>query len=82
MVSASRAGIDAPMKAARAIQSMMGESGRVNRRWTSCARRRDSAVSPESPGETGEGLQRPGRVDAHCCRLQAGTGWWRVAGGG
>ena len=82
MMSVSWAGMDAAVQAARTTQSMMGESGRVDHRWTSCARRRDNAVSPESSGETGEGLQRHGRVDAHCCRLRAITGWWRVAGDG
>ena len=65
MVLASQAGVDAPallsgfrQEAARATRSTTGEFGRVNGWRTSCARRRDSAVSPEPLGETGEGLQR------------------------
>ena len=75
MALASRSGVDALVTsrlfgwAARATRSTTGESGRVDSRRMSCARRRDSAVSPEPLGETEEGLQRHGRVDEHGCRL-------------
>ena len=73
MALASRPGVDAPVmsrlfgQAARATRSTTGKSGRFDSRRISCARRRDGAVSPEPLGETGEGLQRHGRVDAHGC---------------
>ena len=73
MVLASPAGVDAAVtsllfgQVARATRSTAGESGQVNGRWTSCARRRDSAVSPELLRKTGEGLQRHRQVDAHGC---------------
>ena len=75
MALASRPGVDALVTsrlfgwAARATRSTTGESGRVDSRRMSCARRRDSAVSPKPLGETEEGLQRHGRVDGHGCRL-------------
>ena len=82
---ASRAGVDAPallfgFRVDRARHKEYGESGQVNGWRTPCARRRDSVVSPEPLGETGEGLQRHGRVDVHGCCLRpvADDGGWRV----
>ena len=77
MALASLPGVDAPVtswlfgQAARATRSTTGESGRVDSQRMSCTRRRDGAVSPESLGETGEGLQRHRRVDEHGYRLRA-----------
>ena len=68
--------------AARRARSARGKSRRVSGRWTSCARRRDSAVSPEPLGETGKGLHRHGQVYAHGCCLQALGGRGMVAGDG
>ena len=88
MVLVSRAGVDATALlfgfgwAARATRSTTGESGQVDSRRTSCVRRRDSAVSTEPLGETGEGLQRHGRIDAHGCRLRRGRGMMAVEGVG
>ena len=79
MVLASRAGMDAPSllfgfgQAARATRSIMGEFGRV-KAGGHRVRRRDSAVSSEPLGETGEELQRHRRAGVHgCC-------FWAVAG--
>ena len=74
MVSASRPGWMARVtslifgQAATRAWSRTGVSGQVPGRQMSWAGPRDSAVSPEPLGETGEGLQRHGRVDKHGCR--------------
>ena len=86
MVSASRPGWTARVtsllfgQAATRAWSRTGDSGQVSGRRTLWAGPRDSAVSLEPLGETGEGLQRHGRVDAHGCRLCRCRG--TIAGGG
>ena len=75
MVSASRRGWTARVmsvlfgQAAPRAQSRTGESGRVDGRRTSCARRRRH-LSRWGVGAR-EGLQRHGRVDEHGCHLRA-----------
>ena len=73
--------------AVRVARSRTGESGRVNDRRTMCARRRDSAVSPEPLGGGGWGgatTARAGRrtwlpsLGGRPIAREFGDGRWRV----